>query len=79
MAVPSSQWGEICFEGTLFTIINVLHKTLDRLLGWIQWLILTLLPILDHSHKGWVQQSEKVPLQISLKHSGPFLAFLVNF
>ena len=29
-------------------------KALERLLGWIQWLILTLLPILDQSHKCWV-------------------------
>jgi hypothetical protein len=40
---------------------------------------LTLLPILDHSHKGCVVKIAKVPLQISFKHSEPFLAFLVNF
>ena len=41
--------------------------------------MLTPFPILDQSHKGWVLQIEKVPLQISFKHSEPFLAFLVNF
>ena len=54
-------------------------KALERLLGWIEWLILTLLPILDQSHEGWVLQIAKVPLQISFKLSEPFLAFLVNF
>ena len=37
------------------------------------------LPILDQSHKGWVLQIAKIPLQISFKHSKPFLAFLINF
>ena len=54
-------------------------KALERLLGWIYWLILTLLPILDQSHKGCVLKIAKVPLQISFKNSNPFLAFLVNF
>ena len=54
-------------------------KALERLLGWTLGLILNLLPILDQSLKGWVLQIAKVPLQISFKHSEPFLAFLVNF
>ena len=54
-------------------------KALERLLGWRKWLILTLLPILDWSHKGWVLQIANVPLQISFKYSEPFLAFIVNF
>ena len=53
-------------------------KALDRLLGWIYWLILTLLPILDQNHKGLVLKIAKVPLQISFKQSKLFLAFLVN-
>ena len=53
-------------------------KALERLLGWIKWLILTLLPILDQNHKGCALKIAKVPLQISFKHSEPFLAFLVN-
>jgi hypothetical protein len=40
---------------------------------------LTLLPILDQNHKGSLLKIAKVPLQISLKHSNPFLANLVNF
>ena len=40
---------------------------------------MTLLPILDQNHKGSVLKIAKVPLQISFKHSKPFLAFLVNF
>jgi hypothetical protein len=40
---------------------------------------LTLLPILDQNHKGSVLKLAKVPLQISFKHSNPFLAFLVKF
>ena len=39
-------------------------KALERLLGWIQWLILTLLPILDQDHKGSVLEMAKVLLQI---------------
>jgi hypothetical protein len=35
----------------------------------IQWLILTLLLILNQSHKVWALQIAKVPLQISFKHS----------
>ena len=56
-----------------------IHKALERLLGWIYWLMLTLLPILDQRHKDWVLQIAKVLLQISFKHSEPCLAFLVNF
>ena len=37
---------------------------------------MTLLPILDQNHKGSVLKIAKVPLQISFKHSKPFLAFL---
>jgi len=40
---------------------------------------LTLLPILDQNHKSSVLRIAKVPLQMSFKHSNPFLAFLVNF
>jgi hypothetical protein len=40
---------------------------------------LTLLPILDLNHKGSALKIAKAPLQISFKHSKPFLAFLVNF
>jgi hypothetical protein len=40
---------------------------------------LTLLPILGQNHKGSVSKIAKVPLQISFKHSNPFLAFLLNF
>ena len=43
------------------------------------WPVLTLPPILDHNHKGWVLKIAKVPLQISFKHSKPFLALFVNF
>ena len=54
-------------------------KALDKLLGWI-WLILTLLPILDLSPKGWVLKIEKRnAFQLSFKHSKPFLAYLGNF
>ena len=59
--------------------ISTGSKALERLLGWIQWLILTLLPILYQRHKGWLLEIAKVPLQISFKHSESFLAFLVNF
>ena len=52
-------------------------KALDKLVGCI-WLILTLLPILEQSHKGCVLQIAKVPLQTNFKHSEPFLAFLVK-
>ena len=38
--------------------------------------ILTLLPILDQIHKGWMLQTAKVPLQISFKHSESFWHFL---
>jgi hypothetical protein len=38
-----------------------------------------LLLILDQNQKGSVLKIEKVPLQITFKHSKPFLAFLVNF
>jgi hypothetical protein len=34
---------------------------------------MTLLPILDQSHKGWVLQIAKVPFKIRLKTSGLFL------
>ena len=40
---------------------------------------MTLPPILNQSHKGWVLKIAKVPLQISFKHSEPFSEFLVNF
>jgi hypothetical protein len=40
---------------------------------------LTLLPILDQNQKGSVLKTAKVPLQISFKHSNPFLAFIGNF
>ena len=39
-------------------------KALKRLLGWIQWVILTLLPILHQNHKVSVLKIAKVPLQI---------------
>jgi hypothetical protein len=45
----------------------------NRALGWIHWLILTLLPILDKDHKGSVLKTAKVPLQMSFKHPKPFL------
>jgi hypothetical protein len=48
------------------------NKALERLLGWIHWLILTLLPILDKDHKGSELKIAKVPLQISFKHPKPF-------
>ena len=41
--------------------------------------IMAYLIILDQSHKGCVLQIAKVLLQISFKHSEPFLEFLVNF
>ena len=51
-------------------------KALQRLLGWIWWLILTLLLIF---HEGQVLKRAKVPCQISFKHVITFLAFLIKF
>ena len=48
------------------------NKALERLLGWIDWLILTLLPILNKNRKGSVLKIAKVSLQISFKHPKPF-------
>ena len=39
------------------------NKALDRLLGWIEWLILTLLPILDQNHKASVLKLQKFHLR----------------
>ena len=50
-------------------------KALKRWLGWILWLILTLLPILDQSHKGWVIKIAKVALWNKILLGG----FLLNF
>ena len=61
------------------TLHKPVHKALDLLLGWIQWLILTLLPILDQNHKVSVLKRAKDPLQICFKYYQPFLKFLVNF
>ena len=41
--------------------------------------VMAYLPILDQNHKDSVLKIEKVPLQISFKHSKPFLTLLVNF
>ena len=87
MANEMAHYAKDCWDAELLTSygwvevisLQFFIKALERLLGWIYWIILTLLPILDQSHKGWVLQIAKVPLQISFKHSEPFLAFLVNF
>ena len=44
------------------SFLCIFQEALERLLGGIWWLILTLLPILDQSHKGWVMITTKVLL-----------------
>ena len=63
-----------CVKCLMFT------KALERLLvGYNGLIILTLLLIMDQSHKGWVLQIAKVQLQTCFKHSKPCFACLVNF